>query len=197
MARRTILLSEINLTEESVNLDISGNLTVTGTSTFTGVSSFGDGTAAAPSLTFSGDSDTGFYRTGNNQIGVAIGGSNRGLLTASGFNYGSGGALTWSDNVDPAAGNADVFLVRDAAAILALKNAANAQTVRVYGDATAATLKYMNLTHDGTNGLITTSGGTFGFGTHTTSAGTNINGVTGYISIVDSGGTPRRLAVLT
>ena len=73
-----------------------------------------------------------------------------------------------------------------------------AQTFRVYGTTTNS--QYLQLTHNGTNDIITTSGGSLGFGTVTTSAGsknTDLNGVTGYISIVDSGGTARRLAVVT
>lgn len=35
---------------------------------------FPDGTAAAPSITFLADTDTGFYRIGTNNIGIALGG---------------------------------------------------------------------------------------------------------------------------
>jgi hypothetical protein len=43
------------------------------------------GTAAAPSWTFNGDTDTGFYSAGANQIGVAANGSSVGLFTSAGF----------------------------------------------------------------------------------------------------------------
>lgn len=43
------------------------------------------GTAAAPSWTFNGDTDTGFYSAGANQIGVAANGSSVGSFTSAGF----------------------------------------------------------------------------------------------------------------
>lgn len=195
MARRTILLSEVNLTEESVNLDISGNLAVTGTSTFTGVSSFGNGTAAAPSITFTSDPDTGFYRATSNIIGVASNGlGGIGFDPTYGISIAAAYEIGWSGSSDITAAH-DTRLVRDAADILAMKNGTTAQTQRWYGTTTNS--QYVQITHNGTNGIITTSGGTFGFGVQTTSAATNVNGITGYISIVDEGGTPRRLAVVT
>lgn len=193
MARRTFLLSEVSLSEESSNLTVNGNLAVTGTSTFTGVSSFGDGTAAAPSITFTADTNTGLFRVNDEVLGFSASGGGIAEIATTGLFASSTsfiGFLSGALNT-----SADTILTRDAANVLALKNSTTAQTVRIYGTTTNS--QYLQLTHNGTNGIITTSGGTFGFGTHTTSAGTNINGVTGYISIVDSGGTPRRLAVLT
>lgn len=43
--------------------------------TVTGVLSIADGTAAAPSLTFSGDTDSGLYRIGANNVGLSLGGA--------------------------------------------------------------------------------------------------------------------------
>jgi hypothetical protein len=43
------------------------------------------GTAAAPSWTFNGDTDTGFYSAAGNQIGVAANGSSVGTFTSAGF----------------------------------------------------------------------------------------------------------------
>jgi len=43
------------------------------------------GTAAAPSWTFNGDTDTGFYRVTANELGVAAGGSAVGRFTSAGF----------------------------------------------------------------------------------------------------------------
>ena len=45
---------------------------------------FGTGTAAAPSFSFSGDSDTGIYSPGANQFAVTTGGTQRLLIDASG-----------------------------------------------------------------------------------------------------------------
>lgn len=51
----------------------------------------------------------------------------------------------------------DVLLTRDAAAVLALKNGATAQTMRVYGNTTGS--HYLNITHNGTNAVVTVNGG--------------------------------------
>ncbi len=42
--------------------------------TFGGVSLFPDGSAGAPSISYASDTDTGYYRIGNNNIGVSLGG---------------------------------------------------------------------------------------------------------------------------
>ena len=44
-----------------------------------------DGSAAAPALTFSADSDTGVFRPGANQIGIAAGGAERVRIADTGF----------------------------------------------------------------------------------------------------------------
>ena len=46
------------------------------------------GTSAAPGLVFAGDTDTGFFRVGANEIGVAASGANVGGWTASGVKLG-------------------------------------------------------------------------------------------------------------
>ena len=53
------------------------------TPTFAGLLA-GDGTAAAPSISFAADSDTGFYRRSDNAIGFAIGGVAQGYMVSSG-----------------------------------------------------------------------------------------------------------------
>jgi hypothetical protein len=57
------------------------------TPTFAGLLA-GDGTAAAPSISFAADSDTGFYRHSANIIGVAAGGN-----ASLRFGYGGGGYI--------------------------------------------------------------------------------------------------------
>lgn len=44
--------------------------------TIAGAQTFGDGTVGAPSITFTSDTDTGFYRIGANQFGAAANGAN-------------------------------------------------------------------------------------------------------------------------
>ena len=52
---------------------------------------------------------------------------------------------------------ADTRMVRDAAGILALQNSTNAQTFRIYGTTTGS--KYLTLSHNGTNAIISASSG--------------------------------------
>lgn len=68
------------------SLVLSSGPTFSGTANFASITisgsfSMGAGTAASPSYTFSGDSDTGIYRPGADEIGIATGGSLR--LSAS------------------------------------------------------------------------------------------------------------------
>lgn len=68
--------------------NLNGVVNFNGGSSFTGVSSFADGTAAAPSITFTSDTDTGFYRAAANQIGFAVAGAVE--LTLDGTNLSPG-----------------------------------------------------------------------------------------------------------
>lgn len=49
-----------------------------------GTGKFSDGTAAAPSITFGSDADTGLYRYGANQIGITTGAASHSALLSSG-----------------------------------------------------------------------------------------------------------------
>jgi hypothetical protein len=72
-------------------------ITVTGTVSQTGVSTFAAGTAGAPSLTFTGDTNTGIYSPGADRIGFTEGGVQVGEFDASGnfqFNSGYGSVAT-------------------------------------------------------------------------------------------------------
>jgi hypothetical protein len=67
--------------------DASGHLTLTQNLTLGGVLRNSDGTAAAPSYSFTADPDTGFYRQGVDSIGISLGGALRGVATTSDFRY--------------------------------------------------------------------------------------------------------------
>lgn len=54
--------------------------------------SIDNGTAAAPALTFASDTDTGFFRTSANVLGVAAGGSSVGTFSSAGFTGATVGA---------------------------------------------------------------------------------------------------------
>jgi len=76
--------------EWTSNIDVPGTLDVTGASTLdstlsvAGVSSFASGSAAAPSLTFTGDTNTGIYRPGADQVAISTNGVGRLFIDASG-----------------------------------------------------------------------------------------------------------------
>ena len=57
----------------------------TATSSFISALTIGNGSAAAPSLSFSGDAVTGLYLPASSQLGFAVAGVNRATLTASGL----------------------------------------------------------------------------------------------------------------
>ena len=77
---------KLNLTATS--LDITGGITATTTITTA------SGTAAAPSLTFTGDTDTGIYRTGANGVGVTANGSQVARFETTGMTVTGVGAFS-------------------------------------------------------------------------------------------------------
>jgi hypothetical protein len=77
----------IGTADPSTDLEVAGTIKATAfegplTSTST---SLGDGSASSPSLTFSSDSNTGFYSSGADKIGVSAGGVKVWDITASGI----------------------------------------------------------------------------------------------------------------
>jgi hypothetical protein len=81
-----------------LNLQSNGStiVAITGSGiSVTGVSTFAAGTAAAPAITFTGDTNTGIYSPGADRIGFSEGGVQAGEFDASGnflFNSGYGSA---------------------------------------------------------------------------------------------------------
>lgn len=112
-----------------------------------------DGSASAPSYSFSGNTNSGMY----NQSGV-LGFTTGGVFTCDvnsiGFAVGATKVLCWHEN-DTISGTADLIIARDAAATLALKNGTTAQTFRVYGTTTGP--KFVAFSDDGTNGYLFTN----------------------------------------
>ena len=119
--------------QRAINGLLAGDNTWTGTNTFTGTVTFGtlsatkvlvgDGTAAAPSYSFTSDTDTGSYLVSPNTLGFA----SAGALQAQVEN----GAFRLQASTFFAIGN-DVILARDAPNALALKNGNNPQSLYVY-----------------------------------------------------------------
>ncbi len=74
-----------------VSLGGSITLSLASSPSVSGVIQLADGTAAAPSLTFTNDTDTGLYRIGSNSIGLITGGSaTSGITINSSGNVGVG-----------------------------------------------------------------------------------------------------------
>lgn len=69
--------------------------------TTSGTSPFGDGTVAAPSITFTSDLDTGIYRVGANSMGITANGVNVATFNTSGLSLTNGlvvgGVSTFAD----------------------------------------------------------------------------------------------------
>lgn len=101
----------------------------------------GDGTAAAPSLTFASDTDTGWFRRADNAATFLSSGTASVELNAPGIQLASTGSYRFSSGA--IGSTSDVWIQRDAAAVLALKNGSTAQTMRIYGSAT----DYLSLTY--------------------------------------------------
>lgn len=87
----------------------------------------------------------GTFRDGNGNNFFRFGQSKCAVDDILGF-AASGGAIS-----------PDTYLVRDAVSVLAVKNAATAQALRVYGNATGS--HYLNLAHNGTNAILSVNGG--------------------------------------
>jgi hypothetical protein len=70
--------------EWTSNVDVPGTLDVTSTATFDSIARHPLGSAAAPTLTFTGDPNTGIYSPGADQVAVATNGAGRLFVDASG-----------------------------------------------------------------------------------------------------------------
>ncbi|KKQ76399.1 MAG: hypothetical protein US99_C0073G0001, partial [Candidatus Daviesbacteria bacterium GW2011_GWF2_38_6] len=75
----------IGATTSNNLLDVWGATNITGNLTLGGVSLVSDGTATAPSYSFSGDTNTGIFRPGTDALGLSTGGSSRLTVTAAGL----------------------------------------------------------------------------------------------------------------
>jgi hypothetical protein len=75
----------VTIVDQTVAVTQVGEIGPTGATGPTGtVSAAGDGTAGAPGIAFASDTDTGFFRPGNNLLGLSTGGTERVRVDASG-----------------------------------------------------------------------------------------------------------------
>jgi hypothetical protein len=70
--------------EWTSNVDVPGTLDVTSTATFDSIASHPLGSAGAPTITFTGDTNTGIYSPGADQVAISTGGSGRLFVDANG-----------------------------------------------------------------------------------------------------------------
>lgn len=161
-------------------VDLSSTQTITGDKTFTGTvvmsgavtkTEFADGTAAAPSITFSSDLDSGIYRIGADNVGIALGGAIEFNLTTVAFSPGASDgsalgttALMWSDVFLASGGvinfNNGNMTITHSAGVLTLAGgtiAGASLTAPVIGVATGTSLAV--------TGAVTSSGGGIGYAT--------------------------------
>lgn len=112
---------------------------------------------SSPGFTFTGDLTTGVCHPAASTIGLELGGSFSYYFTTNGFQLQADETIAWSNsNTDPSS-SPDLFIAKDAANVLAVKNGTTAQEVRVYGTTTGP--KYLSLAHDGSSGTVTTNSG--------------------------------------
>jgi len=125
-----------------------------------------DGTAAAPSYSFSTQTGTGFWMWASGTIAFASGGSSTIAFKAASVDLASGQTLGWSSS-DPTAAGSDLVLNRIAANVLGIKDGSSAQEIRIFGSAT----KYASLTHNNTITILSDSGGS---GVRVSATGANL-----------------------
>lgn len=139
--------------------------------------------------------------------------SNGILSNAGNIRTGNASTISWSSTVDPTAAQ-DVILRRDGPGALAVRDGTNAQSFSVYGTADSGLTNYERLKISAQQGVgFTIAAETLGTGADNLDigivpAGTGLmrygthnaigaETVTGFINIKDSGGTTRKLAVVS
>lgn len=130
-----------------------------GQQAFTNNLTFQSGSAASPSVTFAGDTDTGFYRVGSNEIGVAVNGSKVAGIGTTGIDTSEN--IKFTANVKgfvDSNGNELLLFGSNASAVnyIQMSNAStgNAVTIAPLGDDTDVGLR---ITPKGNGNLAVTS----------------------------------------
>lgn len=97
----TITASDHNENYSDIATEITNSVAADGQTPMTGPFKASSGTAAAPSITFSSDTDSGFYRIGSNNVGAAVAGSKVLDIASTGLSI--TGTLTSSGAIVPSA----------------------------------------------------------------------------------------------
>ena len=106
-----------------------------------------NGTAAAPSYSFSGDTDTGMFApAGGGNLAFATDGTAKVVISGVDVRVRSTGRLGFSSGA-PESTALDTFVERSSAGVLSLLNGTTAQEFRVYGTTTGS--QYISIKNDG------------------------------------------------
>jgi hypothetical protein len=97
-----------------------------------------NGTAAAPSISFADETNTGMFRAVTNQIGYTIGGVIKARLGSADLSVVANHFIGWSVDAGGFGTAIDTRLYRDAANTLAQRNGVNAQAFNLYNTYTDA-----------------------------------------------------------
>lgn len=169
----------------TTGMSVTGTLAVSGAQTFTGQASFpagflsGDGTVSLPAWSFTSDPDSGVYRIGANNIGVAVNAAKvldisatglgvTGTITATGTISSNGTVLAPQAQsagmingtiVESHAGNAVTFAIKTLAGA---DPSATDPVFVAFRNVTAATGNYVTLQITAALSLVVTSGSTLG-----------------------------------
>jgi hypothetical protein len=192
--------------EWTSNVDVPGTLDVTSTATFDSIISASAGAAATPSITFTGDTNTGIYSPGADQVAISTNSSQRLLIDASG-RVGVGNASpgsyesTFSQLVVGSSGANGITIVSDTASngnIAFADGTAGLDKYRGY-------IQYIHSTNalafgtDGAERFRVDSSGRLGLGTSSPSATLEVGAVSGAVTagdlIVSTGSTTASVTV--
>lgn len=118
---------------------------VTGSGVGTGTSGqvvFPLGGSTAPGITFTGDTNTGFYAFGNDQFAVTLGGNLVGIFssTTDVFRLGQGGQFNWSNSSNPQSSFGAAGLTSNASATVRVTNGSTGAGSLIIGTSTVGSI---------------------------------------------------------
>ena len=193
----TITASDHNSNMADIAAELTNSVAADGQTTITGPIKFAAGSAAAPSLTFASDTDTGLYRYAANSLGAAVNGvwawrvdSDRSFVTYGAATIGgnlTGAAATFSGALSAASLSTSGNLAAANTTISGTLAAGNTTITGTLSTSGTATLNAANVTNALSAGSISTSGTLAGG--NTTLSGTLSAGDTTITGTLSTSGT--------
>lgn len=168
-AGTTIASSAVNANFSDIASEITNSLPRDGQAAMTGQMKAANGTAAAPSITFGSDTDTGLFRKASNVMGVSVGGVEAGTIDANGFSaFPSGTTMLFVQTAAPTGWTKSVAHNDKALRVVSgtASNGGSTAFSSVFAERTIATTNLPSHTHS-------VSGSTTGHGSVVTDAGSN------------------------